>query len=145
MASRKKDRMPRRLFKQERQPAIPAGSRVVYNPAGRESMSDVLEAFVEPYRDMAETEDAFRKLLTLALVAWNAALLTEDRRQAMIEETLEAGFSKAPAADRALAMEFVKTMVRRKEEHFPANRRAIVSFKLTDTGDDWHLTVASTL
>jgi hypothetical protein len=145
MASRKKDRMPRRLFKQEREPAIPAGRRVMVNPAGRESMSDVLEAFVEPYRDMAETEDAFRKLLSLALVAWNAALLPEDRRQAMIEETLEAGFSKASAADRALAIECVKTMVRRKEEHFPAKRRAIVSFKLTDTGDGWHLTVASTL
>ena len=52
---RKKDRMPKRLFKQERGPAIPPGHKVVYEPAGREKMSDVLEDFVEPYEDMADT------------------------------------------------------------------------------------------
>jgi hypothetical protein len=167
MASRKKDRMPRRLFKQGRMPAIPPesqmrgpaippesqmrgpaippGSKVVYEPAGREKMSDVLEDFIEPYRDMADTEDAFRKLLTLALLAWNAALLPEDRRRAMIDETLGAGFSRASGADRSQAREFVEVMVRRKEEHFAANQRAIISFELTDTGDDYHLSVASTL
>jgi hypothetical protein len=145
MASRKKDRMPRRLFKQGRMPAIPPGSKVVYEPAGREKMSDVLEDFIEPYRDMADTEDAFRKLLTLALLAWNAALLPEDRRRTMIDETLGAGFSRASEADRSQAREFVEVMVRRKEEYFPSNRRAIISFELTDKGDDYHLSVASTL
>src|SRR4051812_46828121 len=91
MAARKKDRMPRRLFRQGRStaiqpgsrgrvPAIPPGSKVVYEPAGREKMSEVLEDFIEPYRDMADGENALRKLLTLALLAWNAALLPEDRR-----------------------------------------------------------------
>src|SRR3954466_15958242 len=38
---RKKDRLPRRLFKQKgRAPAIPPGSKVVYEPAGREKMSE---------------------------------------------------------------------------------------------------------
>jgi hypothetical protein len=142
---RKKDRMPRRLFKQGRGPAIPPGSKVVYEPAGREKMSEVLEDFVEPYRDLADTEDAFRKLLNLAVLAWNAALLPEGQRRAMIEETLEAGLSRASAADRAQARAFLKTLVRRKDEHFAANRRAIISFELTDTGDGYHLTVASTL
>lgn len=145
MASRKKDRLPRRLFKQGRGPAIPPGSKVVYEPAGREKMSDVLEDFVEPYRDMADTEDAFRKLLHLAVLAWDAALLPEDKRRAMIDETLGAGFSRASAPDRAQAREFVEEMVRRKLEHFPANRRSIISFELTDTGTGYHLSVASTL
>jgi hypothetical protein len=39
----------------------------------------------------------------------------------------------------------VEALVRRKEELFAANRRALVSFELTDRGDDYHLTVASTL
>jgi hypothetical protein len=43
------------------------------------------------------------------------------------------------------AREFVEVMVRRKEEYFASNRRAIISFELTDMGDDYHLSVASTL
>jgi hypothetical protein len=141
----KKDRLPKRLFKQRRGPAIPPGTNVVYEPAGREKMSEVLEDFIEPYKDMADTDDAFRKLLNLAVLAWNAALLREDQRRAMIDETLEVGLPGASEADRALAREFVEELVRRKEEHFAANRRAIYSFELTDTGDGYHLSVASTL
>ena len=137
--------MPRRLFKQERGPAIPPGHKVVYEPAGLEKMSEVLEDFIEPYRDLADTEDAFRKLLNLGMLAWNAALLPEDQRRAIIDETLGAGLSRAFKSDRALAREFIETLVRRKEEHFAANRRAIMSFELTDTGAGYHLSVASTL
>ncbi len=149
-----RDRLPRRLFKRDRDPpiapgsqgpAIPPGSRVVYEPAGREKMSAVLEDFVEPYRDTASTEDEFRKLLLLGSLAWNAALLPEDERRAMIEETLKAGMSRGDEADLAAVREIVEWLVRRKLEHFAANQRAIVSFELTDTGDGFHLSVASTL
>jgi hypothetical protein len=63
----------------------------------------------------------------------------------MIEETLGAGLSRASEEDRAQAREFVETLVRRKEEHFSANRRTILSFELTDTGAGYHLPVPSTL
>ena len=108
-------------------------------------MSDVLEEFVEPYDDVANTGDAYRKLLNLGMLAWNAALVPEDQRRAIIDEAIEGGFSKASASDRALARELIETLVRRKEEHFATNRRAILSFELTDTRDGFHLTVASTL
>ena len=137
--------MPKRLFKQERGPAIPPGRKVVYEPAGRERMSDVLEEFVEPYDEVAKTGDAYRKILNLRKLARNAANFPEEKSRAIIDETLEAGFSGASASDRALAREFIETLVRRKEEHFAANRRAILSFELKDTRDGFHLTVASTL
>jgi hypothetical protein len=86
-----------------------------------------------------------RKLLNLGTLAWNAALLPEDQRRARIDGTLAAGLSRASEADRAHARELVEALVRRKEELFAANRRAIVSFELADRGDDYHLTVASTL
>ena len=108
MASRKprknhrnKDRLPRRLFKRGRGPAVPPGSKVVYEPAGGEKMSEVLEDFVEPYQELADTDDSFRKLLTLGMLAWNAALLPQDQRWAMIDEMLAAGFSRCSKADLA--------------------------------------------
>ena len=54
---RNKDRLPKRLFKRERAPVIPPGSRVVYQPTGREKMSEVLEDFIEPYLELADNED----------------------------------------------------------------------------------------
>ena len=63
----------------------------------------------------------------------------------MIDEMVEAGLPRAAETDRAQAREIIEMLVRRKEEHFTANRRAIISFELTDTGDDYHLSVASTL
>ena len=79
------------------------------------------------------------------MLAWNAALLPEDKRRAMVDEMLAAGFAGASAAVRPEARRIIEAMIRRKEEHFAANRRAIVSFQLTDRGDDFHLAVASTL
>src|SRR3954471_12797318 len=97
---RKKDRLPRRLFKQARGPMIPPGSKVVYEPAGREKMSEVLEEFIEPYSDLADTDEAFEKLLNLGVLAWNAALLPEDERQAIIDKTVETGLPGSSKADR---------------------------------------------
>jgi len=124
---------------------IPPGSKVVYEPAGREKMSEVLEEFIEPYSDLADTDEAFEKLLNLGVLAWNAALLPEDERQAIIDKTVETGLPGSSKADRTLAREVIETLIRRKQEHFAANQRAIISFKLTDTGDGLHLSVASTL
>jgi hypothetical protein len=143
--ARKRDRLPKRLFKRARGPAIPPGSQVVYEPAGREKMSEVLEDFIEPFRELAEGEDEFRNLLNLGMLAWNAALMPEGERQAMIDEILGSALSRASEADRAHARMLVEALIRRKEEHFAANQRAIFSFELTDTGRGYHLSVASTL
>ncbi len=140
-----RDRLPRRLFKRERAPAIPGGSRIVSAPAGQEKMSEVLEAFVAPYREATDTEDAFRNLLNLGMLAWNAALLPEDKRRGMLDEVLAAGFPRASGEDRARARELVEDLIRRKERHFADNRRAIVSFNLTNLGHEYRLFVASTL
>jgi hypothetical protein len=122
-----------------------AGRKFVISPPGKEKMSDVLEDFIEPYMDSVEGEEAYRRLLTLATLAWNAALLPEDRQKAMIDDVLTKGLP--PDSDALVAgLRFiVEAMVDRKKAHFSSNRRAIISFELTDRGRDYHLTVASTL
>jgi len=142
---RKKDRVPRRLFKERHEPPTPSGVQLVRNPAGHEKMSDVLKEFVEPFRDLVNGKEALSKLLTLAVLAWNAAILPEDQGQAMIDEMLGSALAKASREDRAQAREIVEMLVRRKQEHFAANQRMIVSFELTDTGDGFHLDVMYTL
>jgi hypothetical protein len=116
----------------------------VIEPAGKEKMSEVLEDFIEPYRDTVDGEDDYRKLLTIALIAWNAALMPEGQRAAMIDDLLSAGMP--PGSDDLLAelRSLVNLMVERKLTHFATNRRAIVSFEVRDTGRNFHLSVAST-
>lgn len=147
MSSRKKDRKPRRLFKKARSHpwAIPIRHGPTSEMLGAESMSDVLRDFIKPYEDGIETETGLKKLLTLAVLAWNAALLPEDQRDAPVEDCLNAGFSKSSEADRAEAKKFIDMMIRRKEMHFSEIRRAIISFQVTDAGERWNLTVSSML
>ena len=108
-------------------------------------MSDVLEAFVEPYMNSIEGNEAFRRLLTIATVAWNAALLPEDQRTALIDTALKAGMPGATEVVLAETRSLIASMVERKKTHFASNRRAIVSFELEPRGRDYHLSVASTL
>ena len=107
-------------------------------------MSDVLSDFVEPYREFADTEEAYRKLLTLGVIAWSAALRPEQERQEMVDKIL----ADAQAATEEVEMELkeiVNMLIARKEAYFSEYRRDIIDFEVTDTGSGYHLSVASTL
>jgi hypothetical protein len=107
-------------------------------------MSEVLSDFVEPYLEFADTEEAYRKLLTLAIVAWNTCLLPEEKHQDMIDGTLEAMPETAEEVKTGLR-EIVNMLMARKKAYFSEYRRMILGYELTDTGRGYHLTVASTV
>jgi hypothetical protein len=65
------------------------GQQVVFKSSG-EKMSEVLEEFIEPYVESATTPEAYDKLIALAIIAWNAALLEETERQNLITRSIEA-------------------------------------------------------
>jgi hypothetical protein len=103
-------------------------------------MSEVLEHFVEPYRECAATPAAYRSLLTTALIAWNMALLPKEEREAATRETVAA----FPAEVRSDGEEILRHLLARKETLFAQHTRAIIDFELVDTGGRLHLTVVST-
>jgi hypothetical protein len=109
-------------------------------------MSEVLEDFVAPYMDMVgDNEEVYRKLLCLAVLAWNAALWPREEGQAMIDDALGKALSQGSEEDWADARDVIAELMRRKREHFATNQRDILSFELTDTGEGFHLSVVSTL
>ncbi len=117
--------------------------QILIEPKGQVKMSEVLEAFVEPYLDAAETDDALQKLFTLAVAAWNAALLPEPKQQAMVDDLIgsQSGLSRRDKKD---LRSMIDALIARKKAHFADYRRAIVQFNLAETrGGDLHLTVAS--
>ena len=107
-------------------------------------MSEVLMAFVEPYIESASTEENYRKLLMLAIVAWNTALLPKEDQQDIVDKAVEA----IPAiswAMRVYMRAFMSELIERKKTHFSEYTRMIIDFELTDLGEGYHLSVASTL
>jgi len=104
-------------------------------------MSEVLEAFIEPYMDSAETKEQFEALLRTALIAWNATLLPEAERASFVDEVIDT----LPGEARQDGKEIIDAMMVRKERFFSQYRRLIMDFEVADAGSKWHLTVVSTV
>ena len=121
------------------------GRKLVTVPSGQMKMSDVLADFVEPYIDMVDTEEAYRRLLTLALTAWNASFLPEEEQQDMIDRVLEAGIPAGNDELKAGLKGIVNMLLARKKAHFSQYTRNIIDFEVVDRGDSYHLAVVSTL
>jgi len=113
---------------------------IVPSPGGAEKMSEVLMEFLEPYSGQWRTEEDLRKLLSVAIIAWNAALVTGGKRSELIESTLEA----LPPEVRPDARAIIEEMIRRKETFFANNHRMIVDYELTMGPAGPHLSVIST-
>jgi len=102
-------------------------------------MSEVMENFIEPYMDLANTEENLRKLLTLAGLAWNTALFPKEERAKMLDD----GLGTLPPEARAGLKALVEEMIKRKDQHFSEIRRAVVDFEVRTTKNGFYLSVAS--
>jgi hypothetical protein len=146
MASRKKQdkRRQKKRLQQRKQRltrrGFPSDATVLVEPPGAAKMSEVLLQFLEPYAEHWKNEEQLHKLLTVALVAWNAALHSGKKRTEFIEEMVQAVPPDARPAMKAI----VEEMIQRKEAHFAGNKRVILDYQLTMTPTGPHLAVIST-
>lgn len=125
-----------------RSDGILAGRKIVFEPGGEEKMSEVLLAFVEPYQHLTTSYEAYQRLIGVAVIAWNAALLPADGRRELIAEAGKAITDKGTRRD---LMAILDELIKRKERFFPDNKRFIVSYELSEAKEGYHLSVASTL
>jgi len=121
------------------------GEKIVISPPGEAKMSDVLTDFVAPYRTEVDTEIAYQRLLELAIMAWNTALLPAPEQPEMIDRIIAEGFPKAHQELKQGMKDILDQFLARKNQYFSENKRLIIDFELKDTGRDYHLSVASTL
>jgi len=144
MGKRKK-RKQRNLYeslKTELTKNIPIdGSKILVQPSGQTKMSEVLLEFLEPYSRYWRTKEDLNKLLGVAVIAWNAALLPGNERKEIIENALKA----APHEIRQDMKAIVDEMIERKETHFAHNTRFIINYQVTMTQKGPHVTALSTL
>jgi len=118
---------------------------MVTNPKGEVKMSEVLEEFVEPYLDFAQNRSEREKLFSIAVIAWNLAIMPEQGRQPLIDQVIKAGLNGNDLLAQQDTQEIIDELIARKQNFFAKNKRYIVDFQLQDTGRQFHLSVASTL
>ena len=140
-AQYKKRRLKKLKKKMLRPSLLPPETMILHDPPGMVKMSKVLEDFAKPYMESNPTEESLRKLLTVASVAWNAALLPPIEREKLLRETEET----LPAELRNDYRIVIEPMIERKLAYFADNRRMILNFELTMGRGNPFLNVMSTL
>ncbi len=105
----------------------------VYAPQQAEKMSEVLRDFIEPYIEFTDITEAMHRLISVALVAWNTALLPEAEQAESLKQVSKA--LPADAVDDFYAV--VGEMIERKNTVFAEYTRNILDYELTDTGDGY--------
>ena len=119
---------------------LPQDEVIIATSFGGIKMSKVMEKFVEPYYEVVKNEEEYRRLLTVAIIAWNATLMAENERAPMLRRLLVT-MSQESRAD---AMEIIKELMVRKEKYFPEYRRSFIDYELTVSPGSWQLSVVST-
>jgi hypothetical protein len=123
-------------------------------------LSEALIDICAPYDDDLPL-DEYKKLIGMAVLAWNIASQPKDRRTEdllelvssipELKEELETDISqfmvnKDPQAEpptSIVMLQFVGMLVQRKDELYPNDDRLVMDFKLTVTPTDRHLSVSS--
>jgi hypothetical protein len=117
---------------------------VVVNPKGEVKMSEVLEAFVEPYLETTHNREQRLKLLTIAIFAWNLTLLAPEQQQSELERVVEE-LSAEDARIKQDIQEILNELIERKQKFFAENKRYIIDFDLKETRRTYNLSVISSL
>jgi hypothetical protein len=99
-------------------------------------MSEILLEFSVPLLEAMDNEDA---ALNLSMMAWNAALLGESRRN----ELLDAAASRIDERLRADLRRIMRAMIDVKLTLYPEDRRFMVGYEFTESAGQRTLTVAS--
>ncbi|HEY9837224.1 MAG TPA: hypothetical protein V6D27_10035 [Vampirovibrionales bacterium] len=112
---------------------------------GEVKMSEVLEAFVEPYLDLAPTLSQRQNLFDLAVIAWNLAFMPENELPSTLNYLLEDISKDDDPFFYKEIRSVINDLITRKQELFAEHKRYIVACELQDAGKEFDLSVTSTL
>jgi hypothetical protein len=106
-------------------------------------LSEVFLEFIAPFSEHADTDEAYRKLVTTAAFAWNIAVSPKAEQQKLSEVFVNTVVGMAGEEWRKDTRDVLMSLVRRKKLYFASDKRYIVDYRLTDTGKGYHLAMAS--
>ena len=120
-------------------------ANMVIEPKGAIKMSDVLKQFVDPYLHTVHNLKQCKALLSLAAIAWNAAVMPESEQKTILDTFLEQQLSSQDAETQQGVTQMITELITRKNQHFSHIKRLIMDFDVTESGQRYDISVASTL
>jgi hypothetical protein len=125
---------------------LPPGGKVIRSLPGMPKISDQLQDFVEPWLEGLNSDEGYRKLLTLGMVAWNAALKPPAERPEMLASFLDVFGGEGTELANAF-LQHVDNLIHHKETdpRFANDHRLMVNFELIETPSGKRLQVLSLL
>jgi hypothetical protein len=121
------------LMRQMRESGLFKDGEIAFQPSEGAKLSTVLLDFIEPFRKFAPTDEASKKLIALAVVAWNAAILSKAESKELIDATIKSIVSTAGEEWRKDANETLAMLINHKERYFADDKRFILGYHLTET------------
>jgi DNA-directed RNA polymerase beta' subunit len=115
---------------------------MVMEPKGVERMSEALHEFVAPYLKPEYNLKRRQSLFSLGAIAWNAALMSDQK--SMLNQFLTESLLSYDPQTRRHTRKLIDELIDRKIKYFSHIKRLIVDFEVTETRDEYHLSVAST-
>ncbi len=111
---------------------------VIPSPDGIK-MSEVMQSFIQPYLGGDITKDTLTKVMSVAVVAWNAAMVPEQERKELF-----AGLAKAfPAHMVEEGLDVMEHMMDRKRQLFSDCTRFVYSYEIVEKKNSYQLLVTS--
>jgi hypothetical protein len=124
-------------------------------------LSAALIELCEPFEPQNTTTREFDKLIALAAVAWNIAVLPKEERLEKLTEFLETmpnlkdeleteidavlhdDSKDSDIGPATTILHFIGAMIQRKEDLFPNDNRLVLNYNVKDSAEGPHLTVSS--
>lgn len=110
---------------------------------GPNKLSQAITTLLSPYKDMGSTYPAYYMLVTIACMAWNAALVEEQERGKMVNQVIDLFKDKTNLKGLLEFRQFSYELIERKLLLFPDDRRFVVKFDVTEANDTFHIFVIS--
>ena len=117
-------------------------SQSLVNPPNELKISDAIKLILEPYLSSVKTLEDYRNFVSLACTAWNLSLGPQEE---WVEE-IGLLVSQMPDMDdktREAMMRTILSLAIRKHQLYPDNKRSIMDFRVTQTGRNYQIAIAS--
>jgi hypothetical protein len=120
-------------------------ANMAIEPKGAVKMSEVMEDFIAPYMGAIDNLQKLRSFFCLAAIAWNTAVLPESEEKEVLDTILQKQLFLYDRETQETTKEIIDELIARKHQHFSDIKRFIMDFEITETKQQYNISVASTL
>ena len=116
------------------------------DPQPKRKMSEMISEMAADFIGLGDTAEEKQNRLNAACSAWNMACGLPELRRQQLEQYVEGYRQNNPAIspnDLASVRKVMESLMERKLELFPDDKRQIVSAKIVMVGKDYRIEVAS--